>query len=302
MTVHPKIARDEIWQGTSRKVLSDEEIETLYREGYVKPRFRLSPSDLKEAQDMAARLIADNPQVNGVPYTHMHAPGYSRQKLKHGTEWFEFMTKPVLLDMIEDLIGPNIVLWSSALFHKRAFTGGRVNFHRDAEHFPIEPLVTPNIWIALTPSTVENGCVRFVPGSHATQERGEHVIKPEDEGNEDIMVAIQLKDAEQYEALSVPLELEPGEMYIADPFTIHGSGRNITPIARTGYSIRYFPTTSVYKHAEAPTHNSGSAFTHFTGRPLYLVRGIDKSGCNDFSIGHSVANGGLMPPPPVVKE
>jgi hypothetical protein len=302
MTVHTPIARDQIWQGTSRKVLSEDEIETLYRDGYVKPKFRLSPADLKEAQDMAARLIADNPHVSGVPYTHMHAPGYSRQNLKHGTEWYEFMTKPVILDLVEDLIGPDIVLWSSALFHKREQTGGRVNFHRDAEHFPITPLVTPNIWIALTPSTVANGCVRFVPGSHISQERGEHVIKPEDEGNEDIMVAIQLKDAEKYEALSVPLELEPGEMYIADPFVIHGSGRNNTPIARTGYSMRYFPTTSIYEHAEAPTHTSGSAFTHFTGRPLYLVRGEDKSGHNDFSIGHKVANGGLMPPPPVIGE
>lgn len=286
-----------VWQGTSRKVLGDDEIDALARDGFVKPRFRLSPSDLKEAQDMAAKLIADNPHVSGVPFTHMHAPGYSKQNLKHGKEWFDFMTKPILLDMIEDLIGPDIVLWSSALFHKREHTGGRVNYHRDAEQFPIEPLITPNVWIALTPSTEANGCVRFVPGSHIGQERGEHVVKPEDEGNEDIMVAIQLKDAEKYEALSVPVELEPGEMYIADPFTIHGSGRNNTPIPRTGYSIRYYPATSVYQHTEARPDEaiSGSAFTHFTGRPLFLVRGQDRAG-NDFSIGHSKPNGGLVVP------
>jgi hypothetical protein len=302
MNANDTIASRQIWQGTSRKVLSEAEVEALSRDGYVKPRFRLSAGDLKQAQDMAERLIADNPHVSGVPYTHMHAPGYSKQNLKHGTEWFEFMTKPAILDLVEDLIGPDIILWSSALFHKRALTGGRVNFHRDAEHFPIEPLVTPNIWIALTPSTLANGCVRFVPGSHASQERGEHVIKPEDEGSEDIMVAIQLKDAEKYEAMSVPLELEPGEMYIADPFVIHGSGRNGTSVARTGYSMRYFPTTSAYEHAQAPVQNSGSAFTHFTGRPLYLVRGEDKSGRNDFSIGHRIEDGGLMHPPSVAVE
>jgi ectoine hydroxylase-related dioxygenase (phytanoyl-CoA dioxygenase family) len=205
------------------------------------------------------------------------------------------MTKPELLDVVEDLIGPDIVLWSSALFHKRAHTGGKVNYHRDAEQFPIEPLITPNLWIALTPSTVENGCVNFVPGSHLSQEKGEHVVKPEDEGNEDIMVAIQLKDESQYANLAVPLELEPGEMYIADPFAIHGSGRNNSPFDRTALSVRYFPASSRYTHADVRPDDkiSGAAFTHFTGRPLFLVRGKDTGG-NDYSIGHSKPNGGLV--------
>jgi hypothetical protein len=283
--------------GAEAKVLSPGEIDALARDGFVKPKFRLSEADLAEAQAMSRALIENNPHVSGVPFTHMHAPGYSKQNLKHGDEFFRFMTKPVLLDLVEDLIGPDIVLWSSALFHKRAHTGGRVNFHRDAEQFPIEPLITPNIWIALTPSTVENGCVNFVPGSHIGQDKGEHVIRPEDEGNEDIMVAIQLKDAERYEALAVPLELEPGEMYIADPFVIHGSGRNNSPHHRTGYSVRYFPASSKYQHGEVRPDDaiSGAAYTHFTGRPLFLVRGTDTAG-NDYSIGHREVNGGIVVP------
>lgn len=279
---------------TPRKLLTDAEIATYLEDGVVKPSYRLSDEDLAQYRSLVDRLVADNPHITGVPYTHMHAPGYSIQNLNlPGNEWFEFMTKPDLVDIAEQLMGPDLVLWSSALFYKRARTGGKVNYHRDAEYYPIEPLVTPNFWIALTDSTVENGCVHFVPGSHKSKESGKHLIKPEDEGREDILVAMQLEDADKYAALAVPLELKAGEMYISDPYIVHGSQPNTSDKDRIGMSVHFFPATSRYKHSEAQSNNSGSKFTVFTGRPLFLVRGEDRAG-NDYSIGHKTENGGIQ--------
>jgi hypothetical protein len=74
--------------GKAPKVLTQDELETLAQDGFVKPKFRLSNADLEEARAMVKALIANNPHVSGVPLTHMHAPGYSKQNLKHGDEFF----------------------------------------------------------------------------------------------------------------------------------------------------------------------------------------------------------------------
>jgi hypothetical protein len=277
-------------------LLSDDEIKAYKRDGYVVPNYRLSPEVLAHLQQMCVNLMVDNPTVTGVPLTHMHAPGYSGQNLVQRDDWFAACTMPDILDMVEQLHGPDIVLWSSAVFHKEAFKGGRVNYHRDSLHFPIEPCISPNVWIAVTPSTIENGCVRMVKGSHLEGKAGEHELLAEDESSDDVVVAIRIKNAEAYEAHATPVELEAGQMYIADVHTIHGGGPNKSPNPRTGFSIRYYPATSRYVEENAPKEHSGEAYTHFDNRPLFLVRGTDRAG-NDFSIGHAVPNGGLPPFP-----
>lgn len=276
------------------KILGEDEVAAYVRDGFLKPRYRLPEADLKQLQDMARRLIADNPHIKGEPYAHMQSPGYSHQNLQCGREWLDFMCKPSILDIVEDLIGPDIVLWSSAVFHKEAMTGGRVNYHRDSVYFPIKPLVSPNVWIAVTPSTIENGCVRYVPGSHAAREHGRHVHKPGDRLAPDVFVPDLLENAEAYEREAVPVELEAGEMVIVDAFTVHGGAPNRSAHDRTGFSVRYYPASSYYDHDNAPASHPGGEYTHFTDRPLFLVRGVDRSGRNDFSVGHKEANGGLV--------
>jgi hypothetical protein len=281
--------------GADPKVLSTAEIETYRRDGFVKPAYRLPEPKLREIQQLAEQLIADNPHIVGIPFSSMHVPSYSVQPLKaDGQRWRDVACLPDLVDIIEDLIGPDIAMFGMNLFHKARDTGGGVNWHRDAYHYPIDPLVTPNMWIALTPSTVENGCVKFVPGSHLTQERGAHISSADDESDPSVMVALKI-DEEVDESQAVAVELEPGEMYLSDVFVIHGSTPNRTPIHRTGLSIRYYPTTSVYEHPKdgAESH-SGATYTAFGSRPLVMVRGVDRSGRNDFHLGHPEGSNGLL--------
>ena len=274
----------------STAILSDAEIAFYRAKGWLVPRYRLPAADLAKLQAMSARLIADNPHVHNDPFTNMHVPSYAVQKLKIADDWLEVSAHPGVLDILEQLIGPDIILWATALFHKEPVVGGRTHFHRDAVYYPINPLVAPNVWIALTPSTLENGCVQFIPGSHLSQERGRHSFT---DGKGVDLVTNKIDDDEFDISHAVPVELEPGEMYISDVFVIHGGGPNLSPDPRTGFSLRYMPATSVYEHSVAPGHAATSDYNDFKSRPLHLVRGIDRSGKNDFSIGHPVPNGGL---------
>ena len=277
-------------QSVGRQILGQDEIEAFQRDGYVKPRYRLPAVDLKKLQEMSARLVADNPHIINAPHTNMHVPTYAVQKLNCGTGWLEMAAHPGILDLLEQLIGPDIILWATALFHKEARTGGRTHYHRDSIYYPIRPLVAPNVWIAVTESNVGNGCVRFIPGSHLARVSGPHSFSNGEEGE---LVNNKIDDSEFNVEDAVALELEPGEMYVSDVFSLHGGGLNRSDSARTGFSIRYFPSTSIYEHDVAPGHAATSSYNDFKSRPLHLLRGVDRSGGNNFSIGHPVKDGGL---------
>ncbi len=286
----PPAARSE--QG--RKIFGDDEIAAYERDGLLVPRYRLPAEDLVKLQRMCERLVAANPHVVNVPYTNMHVPSYAVQKLDcgpaDGLDWLEMGAHPGILDLLEQLIGPDIVMWATALFHKEARTGGKTQYHRDSIYYPIRPLVAPNVWIAMTESTVENGCVRHIPGSHKARVSGKHGFS---DGSEGELVNNKIDDSEFDVNDAVPVELEPGQMYISDVFSLHGGGPNTSDKPRAGLSIRYFPASSVYEHAVAPGHEATSNYNDFKSRPLFLVRGVDRSGRNDFSIGHPVPEGGL---------
>ena len=65
--------------------------------------------------------------------------------------------------MVEELIGPDIALSNSSFFAKPAKKGSRTPWHQDGRYWPIRPLATCSVWIAVDPSTTENGCLRVIP-------------------------------------------------------------------------------------------------------------------------------------------
>jgi hypothetical protein len=81
---------------------------------------------------------------------------------------------PGILDMVEQLIGPDIVLWGCQVFCKPPSDGQEVPWHQDGRYCPIRPMATVTVWVAIDDSTSENGCMRFLPGSHQTGRRYRH--------------------------------------------------------------------------------------------------------------------------------
>lgn len=264
-------------------ILSNAEVSTYRADGILVPAYRLPNDRVAQLQDLSTRLISDNPDMGDEPVASPHVPGSGVQNVKSEPDWLRIPTFPPILDMMEQLIGPNIVLWGTTLFHKPANGHRSVPWHRDGRYWPIKPLATTSVWIAVTECTVTNGCLRVIPGSHKAGEIGRHYRNTAD----DVTIPETLHHDQFDKAAARDIELEPGQMAIFDVYTIHGSNPNPTGGPRIGYALRYMPATSHYDHHDIPVADSpGSA--HHT-RPLILVRGRDVCARNDFTLGHPEA-------------
>jgi hypothetical protein len=71
-----------------------------------------------------------------------------------------------ILDPVEAIIGPDLLVWDSTFIIKEARDARFVSWHQDLTYWGLEPPDVVSVWLALSPSTPESGCMRFVPGSH----------------------------------------------------------------------------------------------------------------------------------------
>lgn len=265
-------------------VLSDDEVRRYRADGFLVPQFRLPGELLHRLQVATGQLIADRPELIDHPIIGPHLPGGGMHGLYADRAFLDVATAPGVLDVIEQLVGPDLILWNALLFYKRAEAGPSVPWHRDGFGYPIDPIATTSIWIAVTESTVDNGCLRFIPGSHRTADPGVHDSTPKP-GE---MFSGSLDPTCFDETTAVDVELEPGQLVIFDVYAIHGSQPNNGAAPRAGYACRYMPATSVYHHGKAEVRDQ-PGYGH-ESRALMLVRGVDRSGRNDFERGHARIN------------
>jgi hypothetical protein len=263
-------------------ILSAEEVAAYHRDGYIVPRFRLDGEALAGLQRAVAELVEDNPTLLDQSIVAPHVPGSGVQgvKVRSADYWKRVALYPRVLDMVEQVIGPDIVLWGTTLFYKRAIGGPATGWHRDGQVWPIKPLATTSVWIAATESTTANGCLRVIPGSHIARRIGEHVF----EDRKDMIVRRSLAKEEFDENDAVDVELQPGQMVMFDVYTIHGAAHNRGTIPRAGYALRFMPSTSHFDHDGAERRDE-PGYAHNT-RALFLARGRDRNGQNDFQRGH----------------
>jgi len=147
----------------------------------------------------------------------------------------ELVQHPVILDVVEDLIGGDFALWGSVLFIKEPQSEHFVSWHQDATYMGIEPhdFVTP--WLALTPSNREMGCMSMIPGSHLDS------IRPHDETfHQDNILTRGQQIPDVDESSAVDLVLKPGQMSLHHARTIHGSRPNRSTRRRAGYAIQAY--------------------------------------------------------------
>jgi hypothetical protein len=266
--------------GRSRAVLSNEEVERYQRHGFIVPKYKLSTSDVARLQELTIQLVEENPHLRDKFMTGPHVKNWGTQGLKspRAREWLDSARDPDLLDIVEQLIGPDIILWGTTLFYKRALEGPATPWHRDGAYWPITSLATTTVWIAVFDSVIENGCLRFIPGSHLPQRFGRHI---EDDRSEVMFHHIMAGD-EFDESLAQDVELEPGQMVLFDVYMTHGARPNTGSRPRAGYALRFMPATSHYDHDAAMPGGETSRET----KTLFLVRGVDRCGRNDFRRGH----------------
>ena len=129
---------------------------------------------------------------------------------------------------------------------------------------------------------MDNGCLRVIPGSQRPRALYDHLH----EDRTDLTLNQRMAEGTFDESLAVDVELEPGEMSLHDVYMIHGARPNTSSRRRTGVALRYMPATSVFRRDLRPADGKTGVAVDFARRPLWLLRGVDRSGQNDFSVGH----------------
>ncbi|HEX4231766.1 MAG TPA: phytanoyl-CoA dioxygenase family protein [Bryobacteraceae bacterium] len=191
-------------------ILSDSETRTL--------RTKLEELELREGGRLEAR-------VNRKPHLLL--------------TWLnELIRDPRILDPVEDILGPNILCWGSGFFIKNAHDPARVTWHQDSTYWGLSKPDIVTAWVALTPSTAENGCMRVVPGTHTLQQLPHRDTFAAD----NLLSRGQEIAVEVDESRAVDIVLAPGQISLHHVLLVHGSEPNRSDYRRIGFAIRYLPT------------------------------------------------------------
>jgi ectoine hydroxylase-related dioxygenase (phytanoyl-CoA dioxygenase family) len=262
--------------------LSPDEVERYRDAGIVIPRYRLPSARIERLRSTLDRLIAENPTVRPERLVSAHIEGRNSEGVRGSRDFLALAREPGILDLVEQLIGPDIILWGCQIFCKPGGDGMEVPWHQDGHYWPIRPLATCTVWVALDPSTVANGCLRVIPGSH----RGRRLYGHLREDRDDVVLNQAVKPGEFDPSAALDVELAPGQMSMHDVYLIHGSNPNRSPQRRAGVAIRYMPATSLFDRGLMATGAQSGYTVDFASRPIWLLRGVDRTGSNDFRIGH----------------
>ncbi len=168
---------------------------------------------------------------------------------------------PRVLDAVEGILGPDIMMWSCEYFIKEANSHKIVSWHQDLTYWGMDGSdheVTA--WVALSSASEAAGCMKFVPGSHKTQ-----IVPHNDTFAEDNLLSRGQEIAvEVDEADAVAAALSPGQMSLHHGRLFHGSGPNTTDDRRIGLVIRYI-------RPDTPSTGQGKDFG-------VMMRGVDRHG------------------------
>src|SRR5271154_5706329 len=145
--------------------MSEREIETYREIGLVIPESRLEDYKIKHLRKTLDHLIAANPGIRPERLVSAHIEGENTEGVPGSRDFLDLARDPAILNLVEQVIGPDIILWGCQIFCKPGGDGMAVPWHQDGHYWPIRPLATCTAWVALDPSAVANGCLRGIPRS-----------------------------------------------------------------------------------------------------------------------------------------
>jgi non-haem Fe2+, alpha-ketoglutarate-dependent halogenase len=224
--------------------LSDKQIRAYERDGFVFPISVLSGAEAKGYRNACDALEADlggKPRTIDVRQMHLHFA------------WaFSLATQAAILDPVEQVLGPDILIWATELFTKHPQDSiVSVSWHRDEPYLGLIGGASTTAWVALSDSTMANGCMCVWPRS------AEEVVAAK-EGGVDSKPEAPLPGSE---SRIVAVILKAGEMSLHAADVLHGSGPSQSMEKRVGFVIRYITPKA------RPVHGKP---------PVILARGVDR--------------------------
>ena len=213
------------------KKLTEEQISSYRERGFICPVDVFSREQASNYLDMLETFESENRQFGrGFNFKpHLLFPWVN-----------EIGRHPAVLDIVEDLIGPDIRLFNLAVWPKNPHDPAFVSWHQDGTYYGLEPSTQVTVWVALSDATVEAGCMEIVPGSHKLGQL-HHAEIPSDSS---LLSRGQTIDDPFDTDNTIFMPVSAGQCSVHDTFTIHSSGPNNADFRRVGLGFFYIPTSS----------------------------------------------------------
>lgn len=218
-----------------RHRLNAEEVARFRLDGYLtyrKPVF--SPDRFQGLVAQFESILEEQTQA-GIRPENLDRPHFIY------TELFQWVLCDEVLDLVEPLLGPDINLFSTHFICKPKSDGRRVPWHEDSAYWKgiLDPMEVVTVWLAIDPSSPENGGMYVVPQSHRGEQGGFSDYEAVD--STDSVFATEIVRYQRREHEAVPVVLKPNECSLHDAKLIHGSPANPSDIRRCGYTMRFVP-------------------------------------------------------------
>jgi hypothetical protein len=215
------------------QALTRKQVEYYRYNGFLFPIPALTPQEIADCLAGLERLEADlgSPVAAADVKWRSHAYAHS--------PWFDKLIRhPKILDAVEDVIGPNILVWTSTFFIKEPHSPTFAAWHQDGTYFGLDPHEQVCAWVALTDASREAGCMEHLSGQGAARQlrhaplglansinrAGQTIMEPFDDAN------------------PVALALPAGSFSLHHEFSVHRSAPNNASHRRIGIGLNYIPT------------------------------------------------------------
>ena len=214
------------------KALTAEQVASFHHHGFLYPISALSPGEVAHFLAGVERLEADLGCPVAEADVKWRSHGYAH------SPWFnELIRHPHILDAVEDVIGPDILVWTSTFFIKEPESKTFAAWHQDGAFFGLEPNEQACAWVALTDASRAAGCMEMLSSRGAPRMLHHEAMGIKNSINRAGQTIVEPFDKGQPTAMA----LKAGEFSLHHELAVHRSAPNHAAHRRVGIGLNYVP-------------------------------------------------------------
>jgi ectoine hydroxylase-related dioxygenase (phytanoyl-CoA dioxygenase family) len=227
-----------------RKALNQAQVDDFWREGYLKVGKILTDDEIATLRQEYDAIFA-NARAGKIGFRNLAIDHTDDLETKNkadkqmlqimqmceiSIQFRKLVYHERILDVIEDLIGPNIQLFHDQALYKPAYQGGPVHWHQDNAYWQCAPANLVSAWLTLDDVNRDNGAMQFIPGTHL------QVV-----GHDRAQTSNTLLDSGSHADASraVVVDLPAGGITIHHCQTLHMTAPNTTANQRRAIAIHF---------------------------------------------------------------